>query len=184
MRDEVSAHAWALFAQQGYEATTVEQIAEAAGMSPRTFFRYVTSKDELLLERLLEHGPAVADRLADAAPDVPAWRALRDALDAVVVPQDADAAQVRPLVTMLRDEPAVRAATAERRHRWEQLLAPVLAARLSAPGAAVTADDARVLALAGAALACLDAAQLAWVGRPAQRLADLLDAAMGAVSPL
>ena len=43
-----------LFEQQGFNATTVEQIAEAASVSPATVFNYFGSKNEILLEKLLE----------------------------------------------------------------------------------------------------------------------------------
>ena len=80
IRDEVSKQAWTLFAEQGFEATTVDQIAEAAGMSRRTFFRYFAGKDELLLERLAEADAEIADRLRERPADEPAWPALRAAL--------------------------------------------------------------------------------------------------------
>src|SRR5262245_8982092 len=46
----IQEHALRLFAQQGFEATTVEQIAEAAEISPSTFFRYFKSKDDVVIE--------------------------------------------------------------------------------------------------------------------------------------
>ncbi|RZS41337.1 TetR family transcriptional regulator [Herbihabitans rhizosphaerae] len=42
-------HAMRLFEEQGYAATTVEQIAEAAEVSPSTFFRYFPTKEEVVL---------------------------------------------------------------------------------------------------------------------------------------
>ena len=66
-----------LFAEQGYDATTIEAIAEAAGVSPRTFFRYFSAKDEVLdmgwrqrreqLAELLDAVPADQDDHAAAA---------------------------------------------------------------------------------------------------------------------
>src|ERR1051325_569606 len=46
----IQENAFRLFAEQGYEATTVEQIAEAAEVSPSTFFRYFPSKEEVVLQ--------------------------------------------------------------------------------------------------------------------------------------
>src|SRR3954452_17476454 len=46
----IQEHALRLFAQQGYDATTIEQIAEAAEISPSTFFRYFKTKEDLVVE--------------------------------------------------------------------------------------------------------------------------------------
>src|SRR5579863_341297 len=48
-RAAIQRHALQLFREQGYEATTVEQIAEAAEVSPSTFFRYFHTKEEVAL---------------------------------------------------------------------------------------------------------------------------------------
>lgn len=54
----------ALFAQQGYENTTAEQIARHAGVAPRTFFRYCPTKVEALLQPMLEVEAAIDERLS------------------------------------------------------------------------------------------------------------------------
>ncbi len=48
-RAAIQRHALQLFREQGYEATTVEQIAEAAEVSPSTFFRYFRTKEDVVL---------------------------------------------------------------------------------------------------------------------------------------
>ena len=50
VRAELFNAAWQLFGERGYEATTVAQIAAAAGVSRRTFFRYYASKEDVLVE--------------------------------------------------------------------------------------------------------------------------------------
>jgi AcrR family transcriptional regulator len=180
VRDEVSRLAWGLFADQGFEATTVDQIAEAAGISRRSFFRYFAGKDELLLDRISESDEELARALADRPADEPAWPALRAALEQLVSLQERHGDRARQMVVMLR-EPAVRSSLLERQRRWQVLRAPLVAARL---GGAPTGPDARPAAVAGAALACLDAAQDVWASSPGRPLGQLLDEAMTALGPI
>ena len=180
VRDEVARQAWALFASQGYETTTIDQIAAAAGMSRRTFFRYFAGKDELVLARLVESGDKMAEALRARPAAEAAWPALRAAFQQMVELQEKHADVARPLQLMLRDEPGLRATLQERRTLWLEMLAPLVAVRL--PARRRRGPDTRAEALAGSALACFEAAQTAWAMSPDARLAALLDEAMGAVS--
>lgn len=62
--------------KQGYERTTVEQIAEAVDVSPRTVAHYFPSKDRLLLSVLDAYTDAVADELTRVPVEVAPMRAL------------------------------------------------------------------------------------------------------------
>lgn len=179
VREEILGRAWQLFAVRGFEATTVDQIAEAAGMSRRTFFRYFTGKDELVLDRLVQSGEEVAEALAARPVTESPWISLRAAFDAAIRLQEGSPETARTVGRMLRDEPAARANMEERRHRWLALLAPLIESRLTGPEV-----DVRAAAVASAALACLDAAQAAWLETPDSKIGYLLDVAMGAVAPL
>jgi AcrR family transcriptional regulator len=182
VREEVMRAAWLLFSEQGFEATTVDQIAAASGMSRRTFFRYFDGKDELVLERIVQAGERIASELRSRPASEPAWAALRAALDAVVHPQEENAEQARSLARLLRTEPGVRASLIERRRRWEDLLVPLVAERLPRRPRGRT-PDIRAAALTVSALACLEAAQGAWADHEGTRLSTLLDQAMAAVAP-
>jgi AcrR family transcriptional regulator len=183
IRDEVLTRAWLLFAEQGFAGTTIEQVAEAAGMSRRTFFRYFSGKDELVSARLLASGDRLAAALAARPDSEPAWPALRAALQALVTDVEEHEDIARPLHLMLQQEPEVRAAAHERGHRWLQLLEPIVAQRLARTDPAAY-TDLRSRALIGSALACFDAAQLVWAAQPGSRLGPLLDEAMQAVAPI
>ncbi|MCZ0975945.1 TetR family transcriptional regulator [Streptomyces albulus] len=67
MRRELSAAAMELFATKGYEATTVDEIAAAAGVARRTFFRHFRSKEEAIFP---DHDDTLvrAEAVLDAAP--------------------------------------------------------------------------------------------------------------------
>ena len=72
-----------LFAEQGYGATTVRDIAEAAGVNERTFFRYFTGKEELIVEDALGWLPVLLDKLRARPDDEDVGTALRRAIQDV-----------------------------------------------------------------------------------------------------
>src|ERR1700712_5130182 len=71
-------NAMRLFAEQGYTATTVDQIAEAADVSPSTFFRYFPNKEAVVLADDVD--PLVIRALQDADPHLTPVAAVRQAL--------------------------------------------------------------------------------------------------------
>ena len=60
--------AWDLFAQQGFKEVTVDEIAEAAGISARTLFRYFPSKEDFLLGFTRRGAQALVDLIASLEP--------------------------------------------------------------------------------------------------------------------
>src|SRR5690242_4622205 len=76
-RRTIQEHALRLFAEQGYDATTIEQIAEAAEVSPSTLFRYFPTKEDIVVQD--DYDPLLVERLIAQPPEVPPVRALRNA---------------------------------------------------------------------------------------------------------
>lgn len=72
-----------LFNQHGFEATTIDAIAEAAGISRRTFFHYFKSKDDILLTRT-SMGDSLAQALETKRPEAGPVEALREAILALL----------------------------------------------------------------------------------------------------
>ena len=74
IRADIRRAAFRLFIERGYDAVTTEEIASAAGVSPRTLFRYVPTKEELLLAPVRHGGTAIValleERPAAEQPDV------------------------------------------------------------------------------------------------------------------
>ena len=74
IRADIRRAAFRLFIERGYDAVTTEEIATAAGVSPRTFFRHVPTKEELLLAPVRHGGAAIVrlleQRPASESPDV------------------------------------------------------------------------------------------------------------------
>ncbi|MDT3446050.1 MULTISPECIES: TetR/AcrR family transcriptional regulator [unclassified Pseudofrankia] len=176
-----------LFVERGYDGTSVEEIATEAGISKRSFFRYFGSKEDVVLGNLEYGGQQLASALAERPDDEPAWTALRRAFEVIAKHNDHDPTGTLAVLRMLRDTPSLKARHLEKQSRWRELLAPHLAPRLPPrpPTAASDSADPRAVAIAGAALACLDAAQTVWVAAEGRvRLANLLDESMGAVGVL
>jgi AcrR family transcriptional regulator len=67
-----------LFAKQGYRQTTVEQISQAAGVSPSTFFRYFRTKEAVILYDSID--PIIIEAFIKQPPDIPTIQAMRNAV--------------------------------------------------------------------------------------------------------
>lgn len=80
LRMEMTRAAVELFKRQGFDATTVEQIAARVDASPRTFFRYFGSKEDVLFGDTPERLRSLRDRLDTAAPDEPPVEVIKQAL--------------------------------------------------------------------------------------------------------
>jgi TetR/AcrR family transcriptional regulator, regulator of mycofactocin system len=105
-RDALEAAALRLFAEKGYEATTVEEIAEAADVAVRTFFRYFQSKQHVLFGDVAHN---VAGRLRTALDARPADESLLDsigaAMDALELGGGGDGRQVLDRMRLLDQMP-------------------------------------------------------------------------------
>jgi AcrR family transcriptional regulator len=77
-RDRIRASALRLFREQGYDATTVEQIAAAAGVSHMTFFRYFPAKEDVALSD--SYDPLIASHIAQTPATWPVIRRIRAVL--------------------------------------------------------------------------------------------------------
>jgi AcrR family transcriptional regulator len=192
VRAELAAAAMQLFAERGYEEVTVEQIAAAAGVSRSSFFRYFTGKDDVLLQSSEANGQQLAQQLSARPREESSWMALRRSFDPLLVTVDADLVLSGALLTMLLTTPDLHGAHLAKQADWRDGLARELSTRPAHTDHTgvepARLDPMAALALAGSALACLEAAQTVWVAQPdlqrAGVMGDLLDAAMNAVHPL
>src|ERR1700690_2176389 len=85
-RAAIREHALRLFREQGYHATTVEQIAAAAEVSPSTFFRYFPTKEDVVLQDDLE--PLLAEAIEHQPPELGVVAAVRTAFPTVIANLD------------------------------------------------------------------------------------------------
>lgn len=159
VRAEIAEAAMRLFLDNGFDATTIDQIAAAAGISRRSFFHYFASKEDLVLGDTDALGESVRAALEARPAEESAWAAIRAAFQALRSTQGTSADQLA-LARMYHDVPSLRARHLEKHLRWQELLAPEVQRRLGLPD--TPTPDPRARAFVAAALACLDAAVDAW----------------------
>ena len=153
-RAAIRRHALRLFREQGYTATTVEQIAEAAEVSPSTFFRYFPTKEDVVLQDDLDELMVAA---FEAQPrELSAIEALRRAIRAVYenLPAEEMAEQLESIELTL-SVPEVRAAMLDEFSKGIQMIAGVVAKRVGRQP-----DDVLVRTFAGAVIGVVISATL------------------------
>jgi AcrR family transcriptional regulator len=145
-RAAIQEHALRLFREQGYDATTVEQIAAAAEISPSTFFRYFPTKEDVVLYDVLDPPVLAAFRAQPA--ELGPIQALRGAMRAVFAELPAEELEVqRERDRLIRSVPELRAGMLDEFARNLDLLAELVAERVGR-----RADELAVRTLAGAVI--------------------------------
>ncbi len=128
-RAEIARAAIRSFLRNGFESTTVDDIAAAAGISRRTYFRYFGSKDESLLSGMQEVGILVAEAFRRMPSSVPPLVALRDSFLEIEGSLAEFPERQRALGRMLRTNPRVHGALMLVQLEWVEDLTEVLASR-------------------------------------------------------
>ncbi|MGW7339902.1 TetR/AcrR family transcriptional regulator [Streptomyces sp. NPDC054808] len=175
---EILETALRLFTEQGYDETTIAQIAREAGVSQRTLFRYFGSKEDLLGGDQDRFGRVLADTIGEQPAETGAWEALRAGFAAVLSLHD-DREQALQRFRLLHNTASLRAGWLEKRLRFQEELLPLVEARMDATAGTA---GARARAVLATAFACLDAASMTWVAGDGQStILDLYDECLTAV---
>jgi AcrR family transcriptional regulator len=159
-RAAIQEHALRLFREQGYGATTVEQIAEAAEVSPSTFFRYFGSKEDVVAYDAWDALVLAAWRAQPR--EVGPVAAMRNAMTAVfgsMTPEQK--AEMTSRGRLLYSEPDLRMAAIGELIRSSQMIIDELAMMLGRP-----ADDFEVRVFAGAFVGAFIAAMIPSLSDP------------------
>jgi AcrR family transcriptional regulator len=165
-RARLQREALRLFANRGYEETTVKDIAAAAGVTQMTFFRHFPAKELVVVDD--PYDPAIADAVAAQPDDLPVVERVRRGLLAV---WDADDAEYRLRLRIGAGHRGLRARMRENNVRTEAAVAAALTER------GVPAFEAAVAA--AAVIGALTAALLEWASDPdAAPMGDAVTAAL------
>src|SRR5690242_20665784 len=122
-RDDLAAAAVRLFIDRGYDATPVEDIAAAVEVSPRTFFRYYPSKEDVVLELLRCGAVDLHDALAARPRDECLADSLRAATRMWALSTTDREANLLQLGQVVRSSPVLRARLEDERRRGRDVLA-------------------------------------------------------------
>lgn len=159
--------ALALFETKGFEAATVEEIAAAADVSPRTFFRYFAAKEAVLLAVHDEEFSRLLDAVDQAS----------SLTEAVIGAIDGDHEHFRRVQELLARTPALHATFLQRTVEQErQLVAKLL------PADADPRERLRTRLLVAATFAALRVAVEDWLATPGADCAERVRDALGLVA--
>ena len=176
-RGELELVALELFAQRGFERTTVDDLADAAGIGRRTFFRYFPSKNDVVYGDFDAALEDLRARLAATPSDVPLLDGILDAVLAFnALPPEAEA-QHRTRMSLVLHTPALQAHSTLRYAGWRAVIAEHVAERLSLGPA-----DFVPQLVAHQALACAVAAYEQWLANPGTDLTALLGTALRSIA--
>ncbi|MFH9088991.1 TetR/AcrR family transcriptional regulator [Streptomyces sp. NPDC017673] len=172
-REAIRAATYALIEEQGYDATTIDQIADRAEVSPSTVFRYFPTKEDIVLTD--EYDPLMLEELR-ARPAGEPWmdsvrHVMHKAIDAMMA-EAPDMVRVRAHLAV--QVPAVRSRMVESMAETGRLLRVALAER-----SGLAADSLEVRVYAMSLVGGLMEANLAWAENGFQDdLRDMLDRAL------
>jgi AcrR family transcriptional regulator len=174
LRVELSEAALPLVIERGFETTTMEDLATAAGVSRRTFFRYFSSKEDVVFAFLDQWAARLAaDIVARPAAENPVVAVQQSFRKLTAAYRD----RALVLVRLVGKTPALRQQERINREHLRSAVVNALAIRLGLD----TKHDMRPQILATIAFAPLDAAMLSWFGsRSSEEIGDLLDEALAA----
>jgi mycofactocin system transcriptional regulator len=175
---ELAEVAQRLFVEHGFDHVSVDQVAAAAGISRRTFFRYFATKADVLFVESPREVQSLRDCLARAS-DAEPWDAVlrRAVVQALEFPADQYewAYQRAQLITAV---PALRAYATTIFTAWQSAATDFAADRLRQPR-----DALLPLAIGHAVLAASLTAHEHWVAHPGSSLSESLEAALDALLP-
>jgi AcrR family transcriptional regulator len=129
-RQQLAEAAAALFYERGYEHTTIEDIAAAVEVSPRTVYRYFATKEELVVALGQANSALFLAALRDRPSDEPLFAAVRAAVAAALAPKWQEAWRVRAFLMLIRDNPVLRARWVLEAYDDQRQMAEVIAGRL------------------------------------------------------
>ena len=115
--------------RDGLDAVTAESVSAAVGVSPRTFRNYFSSREEAVVEGILQQAWGMVEALRARPAGEPVWDSLAVVLPATVAALTADRSDVPALFRLFRDNPGLMAPYHASFERIDRLMADAIAER-------------------------------------------------------
>jgi AcrR family transcriptional regulator len=157
VRDAIYDAAIDLFAVKGFDETTVEEVAQAAGVSRRSFFRYFASKDDLLAQNVLNYGEVLSIGVTACPSALTSLEVVR-ATVLFTVEKMVDHQRVRHIIEISERSPSAKQAHQSRMMEVEDSVSAAFASRLRN----ASNDDLKPRLLASLTLAVMNVTIIAW----------------------
>ncbi|HEV2486552.1 MAG TPA: TetR family transcriptional regulator [Terracidiphilus sp.] len=157
VRDAIYDAAIELFAKKGFDETTVEEVAEAAGISRRSFFRYFESKDDLLALNTVNCGEKLCEAVKSCPASLGPLEVVRETVLAGVKFTESQE-HTRQIIEIAQRSPSARQAHLSRLMEVEDKLAVAFSARMKGS----TPFSLKSLLLSGMTMLIQNTATAAW----------------------
>ena len=157
-RRSIETEAIALFEANGFDGTTVEDIAAAADIAPRTFFYYFPTKEDVVLADYVGRLERIVSEFTLRPDSETPWTALRESFLVVAGDYEEQRSELVRRFAIMATTPSVYARSLQLQSDWEAALAEALAQKwVSGP------DDLAPRLMAAAALACMRSSLQHWI---------------------
>lgn len=178
----VASTALDLFAEHGFAAVTMDDVARAAGVSVRSVHRYFPSKEDLVIGDPAPTAILVEQAFAASDPTRPVWATLREAFEPLVQRAASNRVNGRTVLRIIATTDTLRARNLEKHLAWAERLTPLVAARIG--GSPPRSSALQAQAIVHMAIACFDVALNAWAHDEGADLGVLLDEAFDSAALL
>jgi AcrR family transcriptional regulator len=148
-----------LFCERGFDAVTIDDIAAAADVSRRTFFRYFASKEDVILSDHPKRLDELQAALDQRPPDEPALTALRNAIMSIAGTYEEDREHMLRRFRLMTTTPALEARSLCLQRNWETAVTEMVAARMTVD----PAMDLRPGVVAATTMAAMRVATANWL---------------------
>jgi AcrR family transcriptional regulator len=157
VRDAIFDAAIETFAAKGFDGTTVEDVARAAGVSRASFFRYFSSKDDLLAQNVLKYGNALTKAIKASPPSFSPFQIMHDTVLSVAR-QTVTHPRTRQVIDISLQSASAMQAHGSRMIEVEESVAIAFAERIKG----LSKDDLEARLLAAMTVSAMNVAIMAW----------------------